>query len=158
MRLFELFNKIADWSWDEEISSSDVAKFYIGRRSYYIQFDNTMFDVEHFNGIFDIEDDDAVICAVAFYLAGVKPTGKSGTDVTGTGGAFEVFATVKAIIDWYVKSNPNIDYLHFSASEASRIKLYDRFLKNYPGRVEQLPWRDDPDSEDKPSMHYMVKL
>ena len=106
--------------------------------------------------MFDIENDYAGICDVAFYMAGKKPAGKRGIDVTGTGHAYEVFATVKAIIDWYVKSNPSLDYLHFEADEESRIKLYDRFVSNYPGRVEQRHWSQHP--EDKASMHYMVKL
>jgi len=156
MRLLELFDKTADWSWDEDSSHADVATFEVGGRPYYIQFDHVTFDAEYFNGMFDIEDEYALICDVVFSMAGKRPAGKRGIDITGTGNAYEVFATVKEIIDWYVNSNPNIDYLHFEASEPSRIKLYDRFVSAYPGRVEQRPWRDDP--EDESSMHYLVKV
>jgi len=155
MRLLELFDKVADWSWDEDHTRTDVATFRIGDRPYYIQFDTETFDTEYLS-MFEFEDEWAVICDIVFSMAGKRPGGKRGIDVTGTGHAYEVFATVKDIIDNYVNTHSDVKYLHFEASELSRIKLYDRFVQNYSGRTEQAAVSDDPGGEV--SMHYLVKL
>lgn len=53
-------------------------------------------------------------------------TGKIKSDITGTGGEFQVFATVKAIVEDFInKVNPQA--IAFSAKEKSRVKLYDKF-------------------------------
>ena len=155
MRLFELFDKVAEWEWDDGAIRNAVAKFQVGDRSYNIQFDKDTFDTEYLS-MFDFENENAVICDVTFYMAGSRPSGKRGIDITGTGKAFEVFATVKDIIDSFVNTNSGIDYLHFEASEESRMKLYDRFVSTYPGQVDQKLFRDDPEGES--SMHYLVEL
>ena len=55
-------------------------------------------------------------------------------DVTHTGHAFTIFATVIAIMKAFIaKQHPTIIY--FSASEPSRMKLYDRFVKNVSSAV-----------------------
>jgi hypothetical protein len=155
MRLLELFDKVAEWGWDKTVTHSRVAKFQVGDRPYYIQFDKDTFDPDCLD-MFNFENENAVICDVTFYMAGKRPRGKNSVDITGTGKAYEVFATVKHIIDSFVNTNSGIDYLHFEASEESRIKLYDRFVSTYPGQVEQRGWRDDPGGIS--SMHYLVKL
>lgn len=54
--------------------------------------------------------------------------GAYGYDVTHTGHAFSVFATVIVIMKAFItKHHPTVIY--FSASESSRKKLYDRFVK-----------------------------
>ena len=54
-------------------------------------------------------------------------SGKYG--ITGSGHAFAVFATVIAVMKEFIaKYRP--DLMHFTATEASRAKLYDRFIKD----------------------------
>jgi hypothetical protein len=50
--------------------------------------------------------------------------------ITGSGNATAVFATVKAIIDAFMKKHPGDSY-GFSGAGASRQKLYDRLVSRY---------------------------
>lgn len=156
MRLLELFDNVAPWEWDENFIGSEVANFSIGGHNYYIQFDDTLFDIDNLQ-MFSFEEDRPTIVDVMFSINDARETiGKRGIDITGTGHAFEVFATIKNIIDTFVNTHADTDYIHFEASELSRIKLYDRFLKNWPGRTEVAGESDQHSGETV--MHYLVKV
>lgn len=49
-----------------------------------------------------------------------------------TGDAFNVFATVAAIVKQHLATAEPVDYIFFTASEPSRVKLYDAFMKLVP--------------------------
>jgi|ETN02SMinimDraft_2_1059926.scaffolds.fasta_scaffold17289_2 hypothetical protein len=81
-----------------------------------------MFDVEGVNYIFEASDStNAGDWNVIF-------TGQGTMDITNTGNAFTVFATIFAMLKEFVlKMKPKMFY--FSAKEQSRRKLYQRFAK-----------------------------
>jgi hypothetical protein len=60
--------------------------------------------------------------------------------ITNTGSAGPVYSTVLEIIHDFRSKNPTIDLL-FSTKEPSRIKLYNRMIKTYPGRWSN--WTED---------------
>lgn len=156
MRLLELFNKVAPWEWDEGFIGSVVAHFSIGGHKYYIQFDNKLFDIHNLH-MFEFEEDWPTIVDVMFSMRDANQSvGKRGIDITGTGKAFEVFATIKNIMDTFVNTHADTDYIHFEASEPSRMKLYDRFLKSWPSRTEVAGETDQHSGET--IMHYLVKV
>lgn len=150
MRLVELFDKISKWKWLDPRPMRDAigAEFMAGENIYQVQFDAeflTKYDLP-----IEFEEDNPKIVDVMFTMRDARKTlGKQGISITGTGHAFEIFATVKAIMAEYA-SNREIDYFHFEASEPSRRKLYDRFITNFPGRVEE--FIEDTDK------HYLVKV
>lgn len=158
MRLLELFDKVAPWEWDKNFIGSEVATFSIGGHKYYIQFDNTLFDKDNLQMFaFEFEEDWPTIVDVMFSMKDANQSvGKRGIDITGTGNAFEVFATVKDIMDNFVNTHADTDYIHFEASEPSRMKLYDRFLNSWPGRTEIAGETDQHSGETV--MHYLVKV
>ena len=57
-----------------------------------------------------------------------KNTGRHDIGITGTGRGkqYQLFATVKAIVQDYVSKNPNVNSIAYSAEEKSRKKLYNR--------------------------------
>lgn len=64
-------------------------------------------------------------------------------DISGEGNALAVFATVIAAIDLYV-SRRSPDYLTFSASGASRVKLYNALVRRLGTRYKNLPENEWP--------------
>ena len=63
----------------------------------------------------------------------VETQGHANVNITGTGDAFKIFATVAEILKQSV-ANSGAEYIMFSGSlrEPSRIKLYDAFIKFLP--------------------------
>lgn len=62
----------------------------------------------------------------------VGPGGAFKYNIEHTGDAFNVFATVAAIIKKYLSTAESLDYVYFSSSEPSRTKLYTAFMKLVP--------------------------
>ena len=68
-------------------------------------------------------------------------------DITGKGGAAQIFATVIHAINQYINAEKP-EYISFSASEPSRAKLYQHMVKRLAGGYELLPPNQYPDSEE----------
>jgi len=115
MILNELFNKTSQWKWVGR-GSEWFAEFWIGRNKY----------------ITMVEKNGDASSEVAFTM--VDENGEFRDDITGAGNPFEVFATVFEIVQDFIKQNPDVTSLNFSAEEDSRKKLYTRFVK---GLVKQ---------------------
>lgn len=106
MRLFELFDKVADWKYTKK-GQLTVAEFDTGNNTYEVDFDAYSEPVK-----------------VLFTLKGHNDS----TGITDTGDQYIVFSTVLAVVQDYITTN-NPDSFRFSAEEPSRIKLYDRIIK-----------------------------
>ena len=83
---------------------------------------NNEWDIE-----FKVDGESLYDLQIAAHAQGKKVPGPY--DVTGMGDAFRVMATVTRIVKQFVTAN-DPEEMTFNAKEKSRIKLYDRFLKN----------------------------
>ena len=82
--------------------------------------------------VIDIDDEDETIMQVSFYIKD-KDLGFEKATISFSGGnELKVFSTVLQIIKDYLKDNTGITGIAFTADikEPSRIKLYDRMIKN----------------------------
>ena len=62
-----------------------------------------------------------------------KRVNQKGWDILPSGGAaIKIFSVVLTALRQYLKTNPSVETIEFSAdfSEPSRVKLYDRFFKH----------------------------
>lgn len=116
-KLNELWNQPADWTWIERDPKEWEASFKIN-------------DVRY--RVFLIGQDGR---SVSLSFA----TGDNREDITGDGNAFQVFATLKAILDDFLRHRKPKS-ISFSANESSRIKLYHRMANQLAqavgGKVE----------------------
>lgn len=155
MRLFELFDKKAKWSWVRMNDVSGKAIISANGQNYSVIVEED--DANHLvtglerkhrevpkwlnmlasdyeqhlvNVQFELEDDP-------------NEKGKNTYGITKTGNEFLVFATVMDIMKDY-KSNFNVEWWTFTATEPSRRKLYDRMATRFSGEVFTL---DDMDGD-----------
>lgn len=163
MRLFELFNKTADFKWkDSKDPFSIEAVFNIGGEGYEVVFagyeildliqelDDDGREVPEW--LIEFENNVPDLYDVSFYLSSArKSSQKSSWGITGTGNQYEVFSTVIAIIKDFKKKNPDEEWLHIAAAEESRRKLYDRMIKS-------LGVRNVYEIIVGPEKHYLVRL
>lgn len=107
--IVEFGNRPAKYHW-EKFLGSDRAAFVVGEQSY-------VFDAFKMNpGDFKIR------------FCQLKPDGDCLHGITNTGNEIEVFSTVNAIMQDFIRRvNPKV--IRFSAEEASRQKLYDRMVR-----------------------------
>lgn len=108
MLLNELFNKTLQYKW----FGPDMAEFWIGSNKYVTAF----------------EDNGDGVKEVAFAM--IDKDGEFHDEITGDGNAIAIFGTVFEIIHAYIQKSPAVTTLVFTAKEASRKKLYARFVKN----------------------------
>jgi len=115
MLLMEVFDKPVKWTKGPGSIGEYNASFKIGK----IEYD---FVVQN-RGQNDIDGED--VLEMEFYS--VDGT-KSSSDITNSGNAIAVFATIKDIVKSFVSEvKPNI--IMFTAKEESRVRLYDRMSK-----------------------------
>lgn len=139
MRLLELFDT-PETEWIlRDTGYGYGAEFSIGDNNYYV--DLTPFEmidiVAEFQDIGEtppkeilaLEDKDPIVMDASFYL--VKG-GQHDWRITGTGNEYKVFATVIAIIkNFLAQEGGDVQYLHISAKEQSRTKLYARMIRSF---------------------------
>ena len=125
MLLNELFNQPLPWKWTTNDDGEMIAEFTTDTTPYWISF------VRH-----DMAEEDADLWDVEFGVEGVNYP--KNMEVTGSGDASTVFATVIDIIRAFTRTHRAI-ILVFSAQGASRNKLYDRLTKRLSPRVEITP-------------------
>lgn len=107
MKLWELLNQSAGWSWRSKGDRSWAANFSTGSNTFWVYFDGHDGDKVELTFIDDQRSD----------------------EITGRGDSFKVFATVADIVrEFMSKRSPSM--LVFTAEEPSRIKLYARLAKN----------------------------
>lgn len=115
MKLFELFkpqNKSFQWDKHPDGNGNAIASFVVDNVVYQVAFEYSSYNK-----------------AVVIEFSAVQDSGFGDTGITGTGNAFAVFNHVIDIINRYQSiANPNA--IMFSASEKSRIKLYNRLSVN----------------------------
>jgi hypothetical protein len=122
MNLKEALDKPAKIKWRTRSSDQWLGTFEVGDQTYLLAFENDGDDEEDDWDIqFQIDDNDT------------KFSGSMG--IIGTGGQFQVFATVALAMDEFIKKIKPWAF-GFSSKEASRGRLYKRFgdmiVKKYP--------------------------
>ena len=127
MKLFEVLDKHVEWEWEHNEAEGGVALFKIGEYYYRVIFehdhnyyDHAMDDMEHppefFTGIMILirHEDDNQWTSTA----------------TNTGNEFQVFATVSAIMQEFIKQHkPEAISFSAHADEPTRVRLYKRFVR-----------------------------
>lgn len=116
-RVDELMNQPAAFEWKRKSERSWEARFAIGDASYWVYLDG--------------RDDDNVSL--------VFTDGQGSEEITGGGNAFQVFATVGAILRDFLRYRKP-ESIHFSAKEASRSKLYAKLAST---AAKELGWKMD---------------
>ena len=147
MRLFELFDKKADWKWQQR-NTKRFGLMYalsgIRQGVATISLDNGMeYEVtieceKNFVNAYIKKEDaeklgDIVTNKNIFYVqfdAGAAGSSEKTFNITGTGQEYAVFSTVIDIMKDY-QSSANVDWWAFTAKEPSRKKLYDRMIKRF---------------------------
>ena len=129
MKLNEVMDKAAAYKWDEVDSSGGIATFYIDKYFYVVTIE------EPADGLYHIQ----------FALDSID--GRTASDsrhgIADTGNEFLVFGTVKKILVYFLKQEAEDTIgVFFTAKEASRQKLYSRFLKmahafGFPSTMEE---------------------
>lgn len=148
MKLYEVLQSKVPWQWIHAPSvgrDTATAKFAIDGKTYTVDFYAS--DLESITDEEDIKKQpphiqnlihrNPVVADVAFYLQQAK--GQT-WGITGTGNQYAVMSTVLDIISAYMSvcRTMGIEYLHLSAKEPSRIKLYDRLLSRMPN--DKITW------------------
>ena len=124
-----------------------VAEFKIGDRTYKTTLEETAFmefdegqtyqDIEDIANDLDILEDaegDPIESSEKFYHLEFGDT-ELGKGITGKGNAFEVFTTtMNGVVD-YLKANPSIEGVVFTAKEPSRIRLYKTLSQVLAGKL-----------------------
>jgi hypothetical protein len=133
-----------DWKQTDEAL---VASFKVGNRTYKTTLEETAFmefdegqtyrDIESIAKDLDILKDaegDPIESSENFYHLEFGDT-KLGKGITGEGNAFEVFTTtMNGVVD-YLKANPRIEGVVFTAKEPSRIRLYKTLSQVLAGKL-----------------------
>ena len=133
-----------DWKQTDEAL---VASFKVGNRTYKTTLEETAFmefdegqtyrDIESIAKDLDILKDaegDPIESSENFYHLEFGDT-KLGKGITGEGNAFEVFTTtMNGVVD-YLKANPKIEGVVFTAKEPSRIRLYKTLSQVLAGKL-----------------------
>ena len=133
-----------DWKQTDEAL---VASFKVGNRTYKTTLEETAFmefdevqtyrDIENIAKDLDILKDaegDPIESSENFYHLEFGDT-KLGKGITGEGNAFEVFTTtMNGVVD-YLKANPKIEGVVFTAKEPSRIRLYKTLSQVLAGKL-----------------------
>lgn len=85
---------------------------------------------------------------------------RSTQGITDSGDAFNVFATVWAIIRDFVKANPEVEFIWFTASgsEPSRIRLYTTFMKQIPRILPGWEVYDDQRKDGRDQIYILNKM
>ena len=111
MRIFELFDKTANWQWVD--SSKNLAKFHINDNVYEVEFYSRGND-EYWT---------------SFSLG---QGGDRKTSLTGTGNQYTVLATVYDIIKSGIKHH-NPSRIEFTSEGDSRTSVYQKLFSRLPG-------------------------
>jgi hypothetical protein len=126
------------------------AYFEINNKQYLVYFE--LMDVLWVERTLNIELDLEDVWMIEFSRSGIiadKSIGGNRAGITGTGDAYEVFSTVLKCINEF-KSRRNTDAFIFTASEPSRISLYNR-MSNKLGRDVQTV-------KSKAGVYFIVKV
>lgn len=117
MRLFELFSK--PYTWEQLDNDTYGFETAAGKRYKVLVIPESL----QIEGLYER----------AYWVEfGLVKFGEYKYRIEKTGDAFNVFATVAAIIKHHLNTAEPVDYILFTASEPSRIKLYDAFMKLVP--------------------------
>jgi hypothetical protein len=108
MRLYELFDKVANWKWVGQSESVWVAE--TPRLDLTIEFFTSLHDQNEWN--------------VAFLRSDTM-------EPTGTGNEFEIFSTVLAVIADFIQERQPEAIAFTAADTASRVKLYNRMVSKF---------------------------
>jgi len=131
----------------KETDEAIVASFKIGDRTYKTTLEETAFmefdegqtyqDIEDIAKDLDILEDaegNPIESSENFYHLEFGDT-ELGKGITGKGNAFEVFTTtMNGVVD-YLKANPSIEGVVFTAKEPSRIRLYKTLSQVLAGKL-----------------------
>lgn len=157
MRLFELFDKKADWEWVYMNDVNAEAVVTIGDHTYEIVIQED--DADDFivglkmdrkpipKWLQMISDDieNSQMYNIVFLQQKTGPNGKPviSYDLTGTGNVYAVFSTVLDIMREYER-NFNVDWWTFNAKEPSRRRMYDRLASRFGSEVFTIDdWHGD---------------
>lgn len=122
MRLFELFDKIANY---EKAGHGS----YTFKTSSYDKYKVVFREIENYRRDW-LLDEDIVDSIVEVYFLQYDGAWLS-TGITGAGNAFEVMATVLEIMkDYLTQMRPPIIFFSADNKEVSRTRLYDRMVKS----------------------------
>jgi hypothetical protein len=113
-RIDELMNQPFNWEWRKKTSHGWIATFESNKDRFEVV-------ISVFGGITDI----------------MFMSRQSGLDISGNGESFQIFATVIEIARDFVKLN-DTQTIRFTAKEASRTKLYQRFANM---TAKELGWK-----------------
>ena len=131
MRLQEVFDKVLPHTFSKR-GGEWTGEFKAGAVKYNVFIDEV--DDDLFNIIFEVD--------------GVYDVDKS-KGITGTGGEFQVFATVAKMVGEFIKKEKPLRFT-FAAKEKSRRKVYDRFAKLVASKYRyKVKYDTDPYSKDK---------
>jgi len=155
MRLFELFNKKAEWDWTRMNDVGGEAMIHTDDQNYSVMIgeDDADYLVAALKNLHRevpkwlnmlARDYEQNLVNIQFELEDdPNEKGKNTFGITNTGNEFLVFATVIDIMKDY-ENNFNVDWWTFTATEPSRRKLYDRLATRFSGQVFTL---DDMDGD-----------
>ena len=143
MRLFELFDKKADWEWIKLTDAHAEAIITIGEQRYEVTIEED--DANHLvAGLKRHEEpipkwlqmltDDYEQQLFNVVFRHVSKKQEINYELTGLGQAYPVFATMLDIMREYSKEF-NVDWWTFSAKEPSRRSMYDRLASRFSGEV-----------------------
>lgn len=121
--LNELFDKQTQVNWDTQTKDTWYGTFAIDGKEYKISIIRDVYDFPTSAKF----DNFYMPWEVVFCL---KKDGRCTTDITGTGDAGQVFATVMSGVQEWMKSERPNEFV-MSAAESSRQKLYLRMLQKY---------------------------
>lgn len=118
--LNELFDKQTQVNWNTQTKDSWYGTFVIGSKKYKINIIRDRVGASEFDNFYMPWE--VVFCLIK--------DGKCTTEITGTGDAGQVFATVMSGVQEWIKSERPSEFV-MSAAESSRQKLYLRMLQKY---------------------------
>ena len=132
MKLCEVFDSKTDWKWTTKSSTYWEARMKINEHEY--KFDIELIYDDTLTDHYKIENPLENSWAVQFILLKTGNEYVRSHSITGTGNELQVFTSVLEMIHEFVnEQHPTA--LVFSASQPSRIKLYDKMVSRLSQKV-----------------------
>lgn len=144
MKLDEIFQPggkgVLPWTLKSKHEHDIIYEFFISEDQRYLVYFSERLYYPGADEVFEIE----------FEFVDQGGISRYGVLDMGTGIAVKVFATVHDIVRHFIKTNPSVETLIFSAKEPSRQKLYHRFAQALDPNYRQKKYDDD--------LHYIIDL
>jgi hypothetical protein len=107
MKLFEIMNSTAEYSWNENNSE---AIFYIDKDKIHVKFERCN------------------LSSIALRFAAISFNRNGKVTMTGGGQAFKIYSTLASIIKDFRAKQPNVNLVfEASSSDVSRVTFYQKF-------------------------------